>query len=126
MNRYKVITEWRNNFPEPVILNAGDTVVIAGGKVETDPDWRGWIWCLVGTTGCWIPEQFIVYKPVPPGNKPTVVLTRNYCSLELDINPGEIVLAEYMLNGWIWGRVQNTEVTGWVPVRCLELVYDVL
>ncbi|MEK3745142.1 SH3 domain-containing protein [Brevibacillus sp. FSL K6-0770] len=112
---YKVMIQHRINYPTPIELTQGQTVIL--GRVDDDPDgWRNWRYCytLDHSMEGWVPEQIIQAKDKDG------IITENYSAKELDVNEGDTVELLQELNGWGWCMSTNREY-GWVPMRNLQL-----
>jgi hypothetical protein len=115
--RYKVTREHRSNYPNPITLSKGQTILL--GKKYDDPEgWHGWIYCRTtcGTQEGWVPEQMIQAQ----GN--TGLILADYTARELDVGVGQEVLGFRKLNGWVWCEKASGSDAGWVPLDNLKLL----
>lgn len=106
-----------DEIPEnPISLKKGELVHILR---ESDPagDWPNWLFCSGEEKSGWVPMQ-IVSSEGDHG-----LLTEDYDATELPLEPGEIILGEKELNGWVWGvKARDSSKRGWAPLNCLEKV----
>ncbi|MED5016591.1 SH3 domain-containing protein [Paenibacillus chibensis] len=113
---YHVITSHRTNYPKPIQLTQGQTVLL--GRMDDDPEgWKNWRYCYTidRTMEGWVPEQ-IIQKNGAEG-----IITEDYCANELNVNEGDIVELFRELNDWGWCRRNEEEEMGWIPMRNLGL-----
>jgi hypothetical protein len=108
---YIVIENHRTEFPNPIILQKGEKVVL--GK-ETDIDdeaGANWVYCkkLDDSNEGWVPKQII--------DNATII--EEYHAKELNIDKGTVVEGIKELNTWLWCRNKNTDEVGWIPMRKL-------
>ncbi|WP_339322576.1 SH3 domain-containing protein [Paenibacillus sp. FSL W8-0194] len=99
---YSVHTRHRSNYPHPIRLIQGQTVVL--GRIDDDPEgWKNWRYCytLDGGMEGWVPEQ-IIEKNGTEGR-----ITENYCAHELDVDEGDTVELFKELNEWGWCRMAS-------------------
>ncbi|MBN2601381.1 MAG: hypothetical protein JXR87_05275, partial [Candidatus Marinimicrobia bacterium] len=114
---YHVIKTYQSPYPNPVIFNKGDSVII-GKEFHDIPDWKDWVWCKY-KTGCraWIPKQYLVIS----GN--LGILNRDYNARELSVEPGEIISIFEIINGF--GMAEKSDGDkGWVPLNHLEILNE--
>lgn len=114
MRRFRVVTEWQNNYPDPLIVRVGEVVTIEEGY-SVSSVWKGWTWCKTETNSGWLPEQ-IIEKTGPQRG----VVTMDYSARELDALEGEEVEEVKCLNGWILSKKSLSEEMGWLPLEVLE------
>lgn len=111
-DRYRVVTDWKAAYEDPITLEAKD-VVLLNGKTDT---WEGhlWIWARNsnGKEG-WIPDTLIETVSGEHYAKD------KFSAVELTCNVGEILIGLDETHGWILCRSQ-TGSEGWVPARNLK------
>ncbi len=109
-----VIQAWQTTFPDPLTLEAGETVQTG----KRDSEWPGWIWCAnaAGKSG-WAPES---YLDEINEHEQTARAKRNYNAVELEVKPGDHLAVEMAESGWCWATHENGQ-SGWVPLACLEI-----
>lgn len=115
MKRYQVVHSHFSNYPDPIVLAKGDTVLYG----REDTEFPNWIFCeaIHSQKRGWVPKQIL---SSPDANQISTVLT-DYSAYELTVNPGMIVEQEYELNEW--SLVHTTDgKKGWVPNKVLMLV----
>jgi uncharacterized protein YgiM (DUF1202 family) len=108
-----VVSAYEAQYPEPLIMNAGDELKMVKRR---DDEWPGWVFCESqnGKQG-WVPENTI--KIDGDG----AVAQQSYVAREVTVMEGEIVRIESVESGWAW--VTNmTDETGWVPLKNLKIV----
>ena len=67
----------------------------------------------------WVPEQILnVTHTTDKHSKATVL--ENYSAEELNADPGELVIGDKIINGWLWCRKEGTEESGWLPIDNLS------
>jgi len=107
---YEVIKEHRSNYPNPITLSKGQSVIL-GKKYDGPEDWDNWVYCstIDGSQEGWVPEQIIQAK------EGVGVVLDDYTAKELNVEVGETVVGIRVLNGWIWCEKANGKESGWVP-----------
>ena len=108
---YIVNKSHRSNYPNPIIVNAGD-IVITGRE---DSEWSGWIFCtnMQSNVSGWVPQQIISALTVERG-----VILEDYSAVELNVLPEQQLSIERELNSWAW--CCDGEQYGWLPLDKLE------
>ncbi len=91
-------------------MRAGDPVTVG----RRDTTWPEYVWCS-GRDGHegWVPEAFLEART--DGNWHA---SRDYDARELDVAPGDVVLAREEAGGWFWCETAGGR-RGWVPAECL-------
>lgn len=104
-----VIKPYKTNYKNPLKLKAGECVKIE--KKETEPDWRGWVFC-VDSRGIygWISERCL------DRSGDTAVVVKDYDGTEK-------IKVYFEECGWAWCRNQR-KMRGWVPTKNLKWVGD--
>lgn len=116
MNRYKTIKEYKTEFENPISVSKGEEVVCLQ-RSDPNGDWPNWVLCKTSDNEGWIPEQIIEHK----NNKYMVV--EDYNAREFNLDIGDILIEEKMLNGWIWGYKEgDTSHFAWAPLNCIERI----
>jgi hypothetical protein len=119
MNKYIVIKKWSVIYTDPLKLTSGQEVLIDINRKEENPDWKGWVWCETSDNRGWVPEQILnVTHTTDKHSKATVL--ENYSAEELNADPGELVIGDKIINGWLWCRKEGTEESGWLPIDNLS------
>jgi hypothetical protein len=110
---YEVVEAWHIVYKNPIKLQKGEVVTIQ--KRESDPQWKGWIYCLdqVGVGG-WVSEAYLDI------DEHTAIVIRDYDATELEVLIGESIYGHYEEFGWIWAENSKGQ-NGWVPLRNLSL-----
>jgi hypothetical protein len=112
--RYRVIQSRKTNYLVPIVLKKGETVTI-GEEYKEKETWKGWVWCETSEKKCWVPYQIIEKQDEIYGK-----LKEEYIATELNVEKDDSIEAEKELNGWVWGRNENKNENGWVPLEILE------
>jgi len=119
--RWRVLRAHRASHADPIAVRAGDLVAVG----RRDTTWPDYLWC-TGPDGRegWAPEAFLG----PAGGGPDESggaagrdvrrALRDYDARELDVAPGDVVLAGEEAGGWCWCEVEDGR-SGWVPRDCL-------
>ena len=106
-----VVSSRASDYPDPLLLRAGDEVAIGVKKSE----WPGWIWVTDGRgKSGWVPEAYLNAR----GSDGTVL--RDYDATELDVEKGEELVLYEEVAGWYW-CTNKAGRSGWVPVENLVL-----
>jgi len=115
MKRYQVVHSHFSNYPDPIVLAKGDTVLYG----REDTEFPNWIFCeaIHSQKRGWVPQQIL---SSPDANQISTILT-DYSAYELTVTPGMIVEQEYELNEWSLVHTTDGE-KGWVPNKVLMLV----
>ncbi|KEK22633.1 SH3 domain-containing protein [Bacillus gaemokensis] len=115
--KYIVIQSHVSNYPNPISLEKGDTVLI-GNKYVGPENWNNWVYCYEERNNRegWVPEQIIHSK-----SKSVGFIIERYTAKELNVNVGEILVGSKELNGWIWCENVDKEAEGWVPKQNLGI-----
>lgn len=109
--QYRVIQEHNRSYDEGIRFRCGELVEVG----RRDTRWSSWIWCTTASgASAWVPEQLLNISD------PTrAVVTADYNSTELIVNPGELVTGMQVLAGWIWCQ-NGRNGEGWVPLENLQ------
>ena len=119
MKKYTVIKDWATVYTDPLILKKDQKITIDNRKIEENPGWHGWVWCFTDDNKGWVPVQLLkVYET--SGDHSKAVLTEDYSARELDAVKGNVVTGDKILNGWLWGKKENSEDQGWIPIENLK------
>lgn len=112
-----VTEEHRSEYPDPVIIEKGDTFLI-GEKYTGSEGWDNWYFCSVpGKSVGWIPAQYIEWLDSTLGEAKEA-----YSAKELNVDAGEILCGFKELNGWVWCRRASDKEEGWIPLRNVRRV----
>ena len=120
MNRYRVTERWTAAYDDPITLKSGQEVLIDHTRAEDDPEWQGWVWCVVNGNAGWAPEQMLEIIEQGDGRS-RAQATVDYSAQELDAEPGDIVCGNTIINGWLWCAKQGSDEFGWLPLKNLAL-----
>jgi Variant SH3 domain len=110
--RVRVLKADRPTNPDPIKVQAGDLLEIAGKEDD------GWIWCRDRTgKEDWVPLSYMTAED--EGNTRTML--SDYDSTVLSVEVGEEFQAEREENGWLW--CTNTQGKwGWIRVKNVERI----
>jgi hypothetical protein len=121
--RRTVVQAHRASHEDPIALRVGDLITVG----RRDTTWPDYVWC-TGQDGRegWVPEAFLEATggDAATGEDATADATadvrrarRDYDARELDVAPGDVVLAGEEAGGWYW--CEAADGRGWVPAECL-------
>lgn len=114
MAAYIVVNERESETANPIKL-AKDEIVECIEESDENGDWAGWIYCRGTDKEGWVPKQ-IIKKNGKNGS-----ILEDYDATEFDIKVGEIVVAEKILNGWIYGaKKESVALKAWAPLNHLQ------
>ncbi|MGE8479968.1 hypothetical protein PS623_01479 [Pseudomonas fluorescens] len=115
--KYVVIQAHRSGYPRPIRVAKGDLLEI-GQRYEGNESWLDWYLCTcAGQEPGWVPAQLIERVGVAQGRA-----LEHYSAHELDVDPGQQVLALLPMNGWLWCRRAGNGELGWLPLEKLQLL----
>lgn len=110
--RYDVIKDWTTVYADPIVVGAGEQLVLTG----KEDIWEGhrWLWARSpsGKEG-WVPDSLVAKSP---GGSAALY---DYTAAELDCARGDCVIALGETHGWVMCRAADGR-TGWVPRSHLE------
>ena len=108
-NTKQVVQGHESEFPHPLVVPAGTTLETERRSTVHS----GWIWCRDSAgTSAWVPESFL---EIEDG---IAVLTVDYDSTELTVEPGVVVGVLDEVAGWAWCRTEDGRL-GWLPIENL-------
>jgi hypothetical protein len=110
---YHVIKDYQTQYPDPLIVSAGDTLEISKEEPWDDnPAWI-WLWCSnqQGRSG-WVPQNYL------ERSKNQGTMRFDYSTQELTVAVGEILTSTKEAAGWAWCTNQQGK-SGWVPLSYL-------
>lgn len=112
---YEVIKKHTQEFKNPIKLSVGEKIICTE-KSDPNGDWPNWIFCKTENNEGWVPDQII------EENGEVGIIIEDYCAIEFDLEIGEILFSEKILNGWIWGyKKDNPNVKTWAPLNHLAV-----
>ena len=116
MNKYLVVKKRKTDYPNPIKVLKGEMITCLE-KSNENGDWKGWIFCKTANNEGWIPEQIIEQ------NNDRGTLLENYDATEFNLEIGEVLVEEKILNGWILGYKEiDLQKKGWAPLNHIEMV----
>ncbi|WP_299402970.1 SH3 domain-containing protein [uncultured Roseobacter sp.] len=114
MDRYRVTSDWKAAYPDPIVLSAPEELWLSG-KSDT---WDGYVWVWArnqrGKEG-WIPDTLVQNRAGK------TYANADFSAVELTCHRGEELLALSKTHGWILCRAQSG-AEGWVPARNLSAI----
>jgi len=110
--RCRVIKNYKAAYPNPLILDKGETVTIE----DRESKWPGWVWVIsqTGTAG-WIPAR-IVEQEGAIGR-----IIEHYNATELTVRAGTELTFSREESGWLWCTTPEGN-SGWVPQENVEII----
>lgn len=119
MEKYIVIQKHRSNYPNPLTLVKGQSVIV-GEVYKGVENWENWIFCTTNKEETqkisgWVPMQFLDSK----GTEGIALV--DYTARELNVDEGDRLAGHKELNGWIWCTHRMNSEEGWVPKGNLQL-----
>ena len=114
--RYTAIKEYTDTPERPIALSKGEALTLVE---ESDPhgDWPSWAYCKGVDKEGWVPKQILAIT------NDGVAALEDYIATEHSLVPGDILVSEKTLNGWIWGYKENDPGNrGWAPINHLQKV----
>lgn len=110
-----VIECHRPELPEPISFRKGAFLVV-GDEYSGPEGWPGWYSCSTeAQQSGWVPAQ--VFERI---DERSAIAIADYSSVELSVDPGDILFGQSHLNEWTWCRKQGSSEAGWVPTSKLE------
>jgi hypothetical protein len=114
---YIVTEKFETEFSNPIILTAGEKVIIGKDpNPEVNPEtWVNWVYCIKedNSNAGFVPEQ-IICEDGKHG-----IIQEDYSAKELSVEKDTIVEGIKELNGWLWSRNKSTNEIGWIPLENL-------
>ncbi|MEO2212960.1 SH3 domain-containing protein [Paenibacillus amylolyticus] len=112
MKLYKVVQPHNSNYPDPIVLAKGDTILYG----REDTEFPNWIFCeSIHSKKCgWVPKQILS----TPNEEQIATALSDYSAHELTVKPGIIVTKEFELNEWSFVHTAEGE-KGWLPNKVL-------
>jgi hypothetical protein len=107
---FRVTKSYESPFPDPLTAKAGARLRFE----RRESEWEGWLWCTdsSGKTG-WVPENWLTL------DEGFCILQRDYVAEELSVVAGELITAELVESGWVFGSRESGE-QGWIPMNHLS------
>lgn len=112
--KYKVIKAYDDAPEQPIQIEAGEVLEVIEESDFAGP-WPNWMLCKGIDKQGWVPRQILRIK----GKLATA--SKDYYAVEHKLSVGEVLIADYSLNGWIWGAKQGEpEQCAWAPLNHLQ------
>jgi len=113
-NSFRAIKEYSKSTADPIKLHAGD-IVHCLEESDSMGDWPNWVLCKSNEAEGWVPAQILGRE----GDAASIL--EDYNAVEFDLSPGDVIIMEKELNGWIWGYKEGKPgIKAWAPLNCLE------
>lgn len=111
--KYQAVKAYTDAPSNPISVTKGEKLRFVE---ESDPngDWPNWVLCHGKSKEGWVPKQILNIT------NSEVTSLQDYVAKEHTLVVGEILLAEYQLNGWIW--CEKASLSGefaWAPLNHL-------
>lgn len=119
---YLVTQDWTIMYTDPIILEKGQKVIIDNSKIENDPEWKNWVWCISENNSGWGPVQILSNGDNVDSLKTEAIVLENYSAKELNVTKGEKVKGNKIVNGWLWCAKIDNEDFGWLPMKNLSKI----
>lgn len=114
--QYRVIKQYIGNTLQAEKLKKGEHVQIIKYS-SPHSEWDNWVYCTNGDTyEHWMPIQLLNV------HASSAIAKDNYDPTELSAHIGEIIIADYELNGWIWCYKQHDHTYGWFPLNHVQFI----
>ncbi|MDG3087763.1 SH3 domain-containing protein [Vibrio hannami] len=112
--KYKVIEAYTDAPSDPIKIEEGEVLTVIEESDANGP-WPNWILCRGINKQGWVPKQILNVE----GNEATS--NQKYHAVEHTLTVGEILIAEFSLNGWIWGAKESSpDNFAWAPMNHLQ------
>lgn len=116
--RYKVIKAYNEAPSNPIDIKQGEMLTFIE-ESDHDGDWPNWIFCKGENKEGWVPKQILNIKETE------VIVSEDYNAREHSLAPGEILIPQKYLNGWLWGyKTGNPTEMAWAPLNHLEKIVN--
>lgn len=116
-HKYIVTERWEQSYPDPILLEKGERVIVDFSIKDDTPGWDNWVWCISAKRQSgWVPTQILQMTASLNDDKKEAVVIEDYSANELSVEKDQVFIGEKILNGWIWGSIENTDLKGWVPL----------
>jgi len=120
MMKYKVMKAYNDAPEQPIKIEDGEILKVVD-ESDINGDWPNWVFCKGIDKQGWVPKQILNIQE----NEATSI--QDYHAIEHNLTVGETLIAEYSLNGWIWGvKASNPNKFAWAPLNHLqaELIFE--
>lgn len=122
-HKYIVTERWEQSYPDPILLEKGESVIVDFSIKDDTPGWDNWVWCISAKRQSgWVPTQILQMTASLNDDKKEAVVIEDYSANELSVEKDQVFIGEKILNGWIWGSIENTGLKGWVPLVNIEQI----
>ena len=112
--RYRVVREYGDIPQNPISIQKGEVLEVIE-ESDSAGDWPDWIFCRGREKEGWIPRQILQLD----GSR--AISKESYSAREHQLIPGEILISEKELNGWIWCSKESTpRIMAWAPLNHLQ------
>ncbi|MFH0991168.1 MAG: SH3 domain-containing protein [bacterium] len=107
---YKVIAPHHATGHHDLKLKENEVVQVSEDWVE----FPGWVWCTKsGGESGWVPEAYLTR------DSSRAILKKEYHSIELSGERGDVVEGFFEETGWMWAKNKKGK-NGWIPCANLE------
>lgn len=116
--QYKVVKDYTDTPEKPIIIVKGEQLKVIE-ESDAQGDWPNWVFCRSKDKKGWVPKQILTIE------NDTATVLKDYRAIEHRLSVGELLVAEFELNGWIWCEKSSDKgVMGWSPLNHVERVYS--
>ncbi|SOB57311.1 conserved protein of unknown function [Pseudodesulfovibrio profundus] len=110
---YRVRSEYLEAPDHPIEIKQGEVLEFVE-ESDAEGDWANWVYCKGVNKEGWVPKQILEI------NNNNILVLKNYSAKEHNLTTGEILHAEYELNGWIWCEKEGSRgLCAWAPLNHL-------
>ncbi len=114
--QYKVVKDYTDTPEKPIIIAKGEQLKVIE-ESDAQGDWPNWVFCRGKDKQGWVPKQILTIE------NDTATVLKDYRAIEHRLSVGELLVAEFELNGWIWcEKPSDKGMMGWSPLNHLERV----
>ena len=108
MNKYVVVTPWKETYENPIVLFGGQEVMVDKSKANDDPDWQGWVWVVSADNSGWAPMQILTVVEEADAHLWRASVNEDYTAKELTIQTDDIVYGDKEMDGWLWVKKEDS------------------
>ena len=111
MQKLIAINKHVSNYPAAITFQKGDRISL--GKKHAE--FEGWIWVTTEDTHSgWAPMRYLDVI-----SDDTAIAKQDYCAVELNVNAGDELVLQYVVDGWGWVEATDGSCV-WVPMKITQ------